>query len=159
MEKISILKKIIREELRAVIKEELPKILNEKYSREDRPKNYANSILESKEKSTKIPNTLNTVNTPRIPKFDSRNPMAKFLAETAESMANSDDTVYFDSSNVNANGFDLMTDNAINKTRVVSGVGDMLRSSVPSSDPSMVQINAVPDFTNLMAKLKEKGAI
>jgi hypothetical protein len=35
----------------------------------------------------------------------------------------------------------------------------MLATARPSSDPSMVQINEVPDFTDLMSKLKAKGAI
>jgi hypothetical protein len=35
----------------------------------------------------------------------------------------------------------------------------MLATARPSSDPSMVQINEVPDFSALMSKLKAKGAI
>jgi hypothetical protein len=35
----------------------------------------------------------------------------------------------------------------------------MLATARPSSDISMVQINEVPDFSDLMSKLKAKGAI
>jgi hypothetical protein len=42
---------------------------------------------------------------------------------------------------------------------VVGDVNGMLSTARASSDPSMVQINEVPDFSQLMSKLKAKGAI
>ena len=41
----------------------------------------------------------------------------------------------------------------------VGDVNGMLATARPSSDISMVQINEVPDFSDLMSKLKAKGAI
>jgi hypothetical protein len=41
----------------------------------------------------------------------------------------------------------------------VGDVNDMLASSRPSSAVEMVQVNAVPDFTQLMQKMMAKGVM
>ena len=158
MGKIDILKKLIREELRAVIREELPKILKENSSGNGSPKSYQSSILESKNKTKQIPLTLNT-SVPKPPVFAGNNPMADLLNETARSLVNSDDTVYFDSSNINASGFDVMRNISSENVSVVEDVNSMLATARPSSNPEMIQINAVPDFSALMNKFKERGEI
>lgn len=156
MAKIDILKKLIREELRAVLREELPKILSESKKMEA-PKSYKSSILEAKSKAKQIPGTLNTV-PPPVPVFSkSTNPLADMLNETAMQLSQNE-TMYFDTSNVNANGFDIMR-NAQGEAEVVQDVNSMLVSARPSSNFDMVQINAVPDFTGLMNKMKERGEI
>ena len=45
------------------------------------------------------------------------------------------------------------------KQVAVGDVNGMLSTARPSSDPSMVQINEVPDFTGLMSKLRAKGVM
>jgi hypothetical protein len=45
------------------------------------------------------------------------------------------------------------------KEAVVSDVNSMISTARPSSDVSMVQINEVPDYSNLMKNLMDKGAI
>ena len=42
---------------------------------------------------------------------------------------------------------------------VVESVDQMLASARPAGDVTHVQIDAVPDFSALMGKLKEKGSI
>jgi hypothetical protein len=151
---IDILRKLIREELRAVIKEELPRLLEE--NKKSVP-SYKESVLESKNK--KIPGTLNT-SRPAPPKFVSRDPISNILNETANSMMQSEDTFYFDSSNVTADGLGMMQNVNYNREpNVVDNVSDMLSSARPSSNIEMVQINNVPDFTDLMSRMREKGVM
>jgi hypothetical protein len=45
------------------------------------------------------------------------------------------------------------------KQVAVGDVNGMLSTARPSSDPSMVQINEVPDFSALMNKMMAKGQI
>lgn len=146
MAQIDALRKLIREELRAVLKEELPKILKENKS----PIVDSKKALQEQVKS-KIPGTLNTaVQRPQI-KFTNNNPMAAFLNDTAKSMITED--------------FSMTTENVHPamafqpKHDRVGDVNSMLSTARPSSNHSAVQINEVPDFTGLMSKLKEKGAI
>jgi hypothetical protein len=45
------------------------------------------------------------------------------------------------------------------KNASVGTIDSMISTARPSSDISHVQINTVPDYSNLMKSLKEKGAI
>jgi hypothetical protein len=45
------------------------------------------------------------------------------------------------------------------ETKVVSSVDEMMASQPKTSDINQVSIDAVPDFTGLMGKLKEDGKI
>jgi hypothetical protein len=156
MGKLDALRKLIREELRAVIKEELPKILNE--GKRSPATSYKNSILESRGKESNIPGTLNVERKPVVPKFAKDNPMAAFLNDTANSLVNSQELQYFDSSE--KDGYALMNEVSENReVGVAPNVSSMLASSRPSSAVEMVQINEVPDFTGLMSKLMSKGVI
>jgi len=147
MAQIDALRKLIREELRAVIKEELPKILKEVQAPAIKDPKKA---LQEQVKA-KIPGTLNSqASRPQI-KFDTSNPMAAFLNDTAKSMLQEDFSMT--SADVNPSlGFQP-------KEVKVGSVEGMLGSSRPSSNFDMVQINEVPDFSGLMNKLKEKGQI
>jgi len=49
--------------------------------------------------------------------------------------------------------------NPMNETAVVTSVDQMLSTARPAGDVSQVQIDAVPDFSGLMATMKEKGQI
>lgn len=146
MAQIDGLRKLIREELRAVIREELPKILSEaKMPIVDQKKALQEQV------KTKIPGTLNTPGARKPIKFTGNNPMAAFLNDTAKNMLNEDFS---------------MTTEQIHPTMAfqpkqdrVGDVQSMLSTARPSSNLATVQINEVPDFSGLMSRLKEKGAI
>lgn len=147
MAQIDTLRRLIREELKAVIREELPKILSEVKSPMIDPKKSLQEQVKSK-----IPGTLNTASSIRKPiKFAGNNPMAMFLNDTAKNMLNED--------------FSMTTENVHPamafqpKQDKVGDVNSMLSTARPSSNLATVQINEVPDFTGLMSRLKEKGAI
>jgi hypothetical protein len=159
MSKIDLLRKLIREELRVVIREELPRILNEN-KKQVGSISYKDSILESQNKSRKqIPGTLNVERKPVAPKFSSVNPLASFLNETATSMVGTQDEMYLNPVNVESDGYSILQNSTINENTQASDVSSMLATARPSAAVEMVQINEVPDFTNLMTKLKAKGAI
>lgn len=146
MGQIDQLRKLIREELTAVIKEELPKLLSEvkKTPILDQKKSLQEQV------KSKIPGTLNT-GTPKPIKFASNHPMAAFLNDTAQNMLNED---------FNMTTSDVLPGMAFQPKEVkVGSVGGMLGSARPSSNIDAVQINEVPDFTGLMSKLKERGEI
>jgi hypothetical protein len=146
MAQIDALRKLIREELRAVLKEELPKILKEVKAPVmiDQKKNLQEQV------KSKIPGTLNT-STPKPIKFTNNNPMAAFLNDTAQSMLNEDFSM---------TSGDVHPGLAFQPKEVqVGSVQGMLGSARPSSNIDAVQINEVPDFSGLMAKLKEQGQI
>jgi hypothetical protein len=146
MGQVDQLRKLIREELRAVLKEELPKLLSEV---KKTPMADPKKTLQEQVKS-KIPGTLNTA-IPKPVKFTGNNPMAAFLNDTAQTMLNED--------------FNMTSDNvhpglAFQPKEVkVGSVEGMLGTARPSSNLDAVQINEVPDFSGLMAKLKQQGQI
>lgn len=147
MANIEALRKLIREELRAVIRQELPSILKEIQAPVVKDPKKA---LQEQVKA-KIPGTLNSQASRTQIKFDSSNPMAAFLNDTAKSMLQEDFSMT--SADVNPNlGFQP-------KEVKVGSIEGMLGSSRPSSNLDMVQINEVPDFSGLMNKLKERGQI
>ena len=147
MANVEALRRLIREELRAVLKEELPKLIKEvKQSPIQDPKRSLHEQVKSK-----IPGTLNTqASRPQI-KFDTSNPMAAFLNDTAKSMLQEDFSM---------TSADVHPALAFQPSQVkVGSVEGMLGSAKPSSNINAVQINEVPDFSALMGKLKQQGQI
>lgn len=144
MAKIDALRKLIREELRAVIREELPKMLSEAKT----PIVDTKKALQEQVKA-KIPGTLNT-SRPKPVQFTG-SPMAAFLNDTAKNMLSEDFSMTTDSVHPTM-AFQPKQDK-------VGNVQSMLSTARPSSNIATVQINEVPDFTGLMSRLKEKGAI
>jgi hypothetical protein len=146
MEKVDALRKIIREELRAALKEELPKLLSEVKVPvlQDPKKNLQEQV------KSKIPGTLNTA--PAKPTmFTGNNPMANLLNETAMDLMSGN--MEFSTDDVSTFGF------SSNMEAPAGTIGGMLTSARPSSNIDMVQINEVPDFSALMAKMKNDGQI
>jgi hypothetical protein len=146
---INALRKIIREELKSVLKEQLIDLkreLTESLSKntEVGRSGNKNNIRENLNK-TMFPLTLNEDVKPAIPKFDTRNPLGSLLNETAISMT-TDDVHKFNNSNYAP-------------TEKVGSVQDMLANATPSSNMDMVQIDTVPDFTGMMDSLKRKGLL
>ena len=155
MGKLDSFRKLIREEVRAVFQEELATILKE-------------AIISNKQTITEtaaprkaaIPGTLNTQPVRKLapPVLSPNNPLNSLLAETANAMSGDDmESFNFDSSM--AQGFGGMGGMVRENAPVVESVGEMFAAARPSSNLDAIQINAVPDFTALMAKMQQNGEI
>ena len=151
---LELLKKLIREEVVNAIRQEMPAILKEIQS-SSAPKEV---IKESKRPKMAIPGTLNTQPVRPTPNF-AGNPLANMLNETAMAMSDMDD-MSFNTSDIGPDSIGIDPTSFFQPKQVAVGdVNGMLATARPSSDISMVQINEVPDFSDLMSKLKAKGAI
>ena len=80
--------------------------------------------------------------------------MSQILNETASGMLQ-EDAIAFGSPDVDMDGMSFLQ----NVDAPVGDVNDMLATSRPSSAVEMVQVNAVPDFTDLMKKMIAKGVM
>lgn len=139
MANLDVLRKLIREEVRVVFQQELAGILKEAI--------IANKGQQTIVESTRpiarsvAPATLNrSVPKPIAPVLSPGNPLNSLLAETAQSMTMDD---YGD-----FNGQGVERD-----IPIVESVGDMFANSRGSSNLEAIQINAVPDFSQMMAKM------
>lgn len=151
---LELLKKLIREEVVNAIRQEMPAILKEIQSSSS-PKEV---IKESKRPKMAVPATLNTQPMRPKPNFTG-NPLANMLNETAMTMGDMDD-MSFNTSNIGPDSIGIDPTSFFQPKQVAVGdVNGMLATARPSSDPSMVQINEVPDFTDLMSKMRAKGVI
>lgn len=145
MSQLNALKKIIREEVRAVFQEELAGILKEAIiaNKSAQPLTEAARPVKSQ-----IPGTLNrAAPRPVAPILSAGNPLNSLLAQTAQSMTFDD-----------LDGFGSDT-GVIRDAPIVESVDQMFAASRGSSNLEAIQINAVPDFSGLMAKMKENGQI
>ena len=153
--KIEAFKKIIREEVRAVIKEELSLIMSTPIAE---TKIVKKPVVEQKtiKKQTfsEIVNEKKQPQQPQKPLFDSKDPLAQILNETAAQGGwrdmnggtfNASDAVGF------AGGMPQQ------EVQVVDSVEKM--SSQKTSDINQVSIDAVPDFSGMMNAFKEKGKL
>jgi hypothetical protein len=151
---IDLLRKLIREEVAKAIRQEMPAILQEVRT----SSTTKEVIKESKPVKKAVPLTLNTQPMRPAANF-SGNPLASILNETAMSMGEMDD-MSFNTANIGPDSIGVDPTSFFQPKQVAVGdVNSMLATARASSDPSMVQINEVPDFTQLMSKLKAKGAI
>jgi hypothetical protein len=149
MAKIDLLRRIIREEVEAALRKELPKIIKE--SLDTKPISYK-STIENSVKSKVPPLTLNAKRTSLIEnvKFNSSNPFASMLNDTISSMTPRD------VNSINHNGDSTFYQSEEVETGTVN---DMLSSARPSSAHELVEIDTVPDFTELMESMKRKGVL
>jgi hypothetical protein len=151
---VDLLRKLIREEVAKAIRQEMPSILKEIQSSSS-PKEV---IKESKRPKMAVPGTLNTQPVRPTPNFTG-NPLANMLNETAMAMGDMDD-MSFNTSDIGPSSIGVDPTSFFQPKQVAVGdVNGMLATARPSSDPSMVQINEVPDFTDLMSKMRSKGVI
>jgi len=151
---LELLKKLIREEVVNAIRQEMPTILKEIQS----PSSPKEVIKESKRPKMAVPSTLNTQPVRPKPNFTG-NPLANILNETAMTMGDMDD-LSFSTSDIGPDSIGIDPTSFFQPKQVAVGdVNGMLSSARPSSDPSMVQINEVPDFTDLMSKMRAKGVM
>lgn len=143
MAKLDALRKIIREEVRAVFQEELAGILKEAVmaNKSQQP------IIESVKQKDTVPKTLNK-QVPRLipPVLAPNNPLNTLLAETAMTMTAKD----FEGIAGQQNSVEIP---------VVDSMNDMFASARKSSNLDAIEINAVPDFSGIMAKMKANGEV
>ena len=150
MTKLDAFRKLIREEVRKVIREELSAFLTEV------PKPQKSSYVDSLKENIKKEVPKRKVNTPAVLSGD---PIQQLLAETAYGM---DDTEYRNMINADAGmaqGFPAMFAEQREAPASVGSVEDMLAISGPVHDINQVEIDVVPDFSGLMQTLKNKGNI
>lgn len=145
---IKLLRKVVREEVQAVVREELGILLETPESKpvvaETKQTTVKNSMVESI-KPAKPTQPLKPVN------FTQNNILNEILNETATS------SDWRSVANMNSNmaqGFGGPVD-----VPVVNSVDQMLASSRPAGDINSVRIDAVPDFSGLMSKMKQNGQI
>jgi hypothetical protein len=145
---IKLLRKVIREEVQAVVRKELGILLETPESKpvvaEAKKTTVKNSMVESI-KPAKPTQLLKPVN------FTQNNILNEILNETAttsdwRSVANMNSNM--------AQGFGGPVD-----VPVVNSVDQMLASTRPAGDINSVRIDAVPDFSALMGKMKQNGQI
>lgn len=133
------LRKLIREEVRAVFQQELAGILKEAIM----ANKGQQTIVESTRPIAKppVPSTMNrSVPRPIAPVLSPGNPLNSLLAETAQSMT------------MDEFG-DLNGEGVERDVPIVESVGEMFASAKGRSNLEAIQINAVPDFTHMMAKM------
>jgi hypothetical protein len=138
MAKLDALRKIIREEVRAVFQEELAGILKEAIIANKGQQTITESV---KPRPTAVPGTLNrAMPKPVAPILSPGNPLNSLLAETAQAMSPGD----FES-------FDGT--GPVRDAPIVESVDQMFASARKSSNLEAIEINAVPDFSGMMAKM------
>ena len=152
--KLDAFRKIIREEVRGVIKEELSLIMSTPITE---TKIVKKSVVEQKVNKPSFSEIVNEeVVQQKQPTFEpTGNPMLDILNETAAAGEWRSLNGGYNSSH--AAGFAGGMPGG--QTRVVNSVDEMLANKQPVSDINQVVIDAVPDFSGVMGKLKESGKI
>lgn len=135
---LNLIRKVVRDEVRTVLREELADINKSQIVENKSVKNIVKDIPVRKEiKST-------------------GNPIADLLQETA---AEGSWRTLLNATSPMAPNFSSMMPNINNHQTQTTTVEGFLKSATPSNDVSQVQLGDVPDYTALMGKLKEKGKI
>ena len=155
--KVEAFRKIIREEVRDVIKEELSLIMSTPVTE---TKVVQKPVVE--QKSQKKPSFSEMVNeevtqpapqAPQKPLFESKDPLAQILNETAASGEWRSMGGEFNAQSAVGFGAGMPQQ----EVKVVESVEQM--SSNKTGDINQVTIDAVPDFSNMMSKFKEEGKL
>ena len=140
MANLDALRKLIREEVKAVFQEELAGILKEAIIAN---RGNTQTITESTKPAGKPipPATMNrSVPRPIAPVLSPGNPLNSLLQETAQAMTMDD--------------FSGFGGEAVERDiPVVESVNDMFASAKGRSSVEAIQINAVPDFSAMMSKM------
>ena len=156
--KIEAFRKIIREEVRDVIKEELSLIMQTPVTE---TKVVQKPVVEQKQTKPSLSELTETVQPtapqqPTQPLFEGAGAIASILNQThAEGGWR----------NINGGGYNAQ--DAVGfaggmpggATKVVQTADDMLASAPKTTDINQVSIDTVPDFSGLMGKMKESGRI
>jgi hypothetical protein len=153
--KIEAFRKIIREEVRDVIKEELSLIMSTPVTE---TKVVQKPVVEQK---TQRPSLSELTEEPQPqqptqPLFEGAGAIASILNQThAEGGWR----------NINGGGYNAQDAVGFQggmpggETKVVKSVDEMMASQPKTSDINQISIDAVPDFSGLMGKMKEQGKI
>ncbi len=155
MNKLDAFKKLIREEVKKAVREELKNFLIESETKVIKPKQ---TVIESKTRESFKPK----FNKPQIYSDD---PIKQLLSETAFNMDASEYKTMMSADSSMAQGFPQMlmqereSFSPAPQSQVVESVSEMLASTRPANDINQVEIDTVPDFSNLMQTLKAKGQI
>jgi hypothetical protein len=148
---IKLLRKVVREEVQAVVREELGVLLEtpppQPVMVENKSQPHNNSMVESIKKTK-----------PQKPlSFTNNNVLNDILNETANG---GEWRSIIDATSQMAPNFGPIAGTYDTpEVNVVNSVDQMLLSAKPSSDINSVKIDTVPDFSNLMKTMKEKGQI
>ncbi len=158
--KLDALRQLIREEMRTVIKEELKDILTEAVVIASAPEQKTQGVTQLnqpfKEVKSTIKPSFSQVMAERKTPTSTGNPLLDILNETAQ--AGEWKTL---------NGGEFNAADAVNwaggmpggVAQTVSSVEEMISKQSHVTDINDVRIDAVPDFTGLMNKMKENGSI
>jgi hypothetical protein len=149
---VKLLRKVVREEVQAVVREELGLLLEAPTSKpvvaESKQPTVKNSMVESirPAKPTQSSKPMS---------FSNNDVLNQILNETANTgewrtVADMKADNAMDFSGGHAYG---------NEPMVVESVDQMFANTRPAGDINAVRIDVVPDFTNLMAKMKQEGQI
>jgi len=153
--KIEAFRKIIREEVRSVIKEELSLIMQTPITE---TKVVQKPVVEQKTQRPSL-SELTEEPQPQQP--------TKPLFEGVGALANVLNQTHAEGGWRNINGGGYSAQDAVGfaggmpggATKVVQSADDMLASAPKTTDINQVTIDAVPDFSGLMGKMKESGRI
>lgn len=153
--KIEAFRKIIREEVRSVIKEELSLIMQTPITE---TKVVQKPVVEQKQTKPSL-SELTEEPQPQQP--------TKPLFEGVGALADVLNQTHAEGGWRDINGGNMTAQNSVGfqggmpgaETKVVSSVDEMMASQPKTSDINQVSIDAVPDFSGLMGKMKESGKI
>ena len=156
--KIEAFRKIIREEVRDVIKEELSLIMSTPITE---TKTIQKPVVEQKIQRQSL-SELTEIAQPTAPQQPSQP-----LFEGAGALSDILNQTHNEGGWRNLNGGTMTAQNAVGfqggmpggETKVVSSVDEMMASQPKTSDINQVSIDAVPDFSGIMGKMKEDGKI
>jgi hypothetical protein len=159
--KIEAFRKIIREEVRDVIKEELSLIMSTPITE---TKVVQKPVVEQKTKKPSLSELTETVQqtTPQQPQKPTQP-----LFEGAGAISDILNQTHIEGGWRDMNGGTMTAQNAVGfqggmpgaETKVVNSIDEMMASQPKTSDINQVSIDAVPDFSGLMGKMKESGKI
>ena len=147
---IKLLRKVIREEVQAIVREELGILL-------EAP---APKPVVAEAKKTTVKNSMVESIKPAKPAqpskpmaFTSNNILNDILNETRQT------SEWQSLGNMNSSMAQGFGGSMMNEVQVVNSVDQMLANTRPAGDVTHVKIDAVPDFSALMNTMKEKGQI
>ena len=147
---VKLLRKVIREEVQAVVREELGILLEAPEPKpvvaEARQTTVKNSMVESI-KPAKPTHPLKPMT------FTNNNILNEILNETATSGD------WHSVANMNSSMAQGFSGPMVNEVAVVNSVDQMLANTRPAGDINAVKIDVVPDFSALMNKMKQDGKI
>jgi hypothetical protein len=148
---VKLLRKVVREEVQAVVREELGILLEAPAPKpvvaETNKTTVKNSMVESIRPAKPTQ--------PSKPaSFTNNNILNDILNETANS-GEWRSVADMNSSNAMGFGGHMMGAEPV----VVNSVNEMFANTRPAGDINAVRIDAVPDFTGIMAKMKQEGQI